>query len=387
MLNAEHSPSMTLALVLLATPQTAPPASVEMMQIAMTRDGVRLEVDAVPEIGARDVSTAFGVFHSPFDPVAVVLEFPRRTHWLQELNADPSQPLMPRIKLLDADCRIAELLELIPILESRIPEDELAVSSQSRIAEYLAATNALVRWGALLDPLPSRLVRERRVKELWKRTRSADGAWALLIGSRLLAEVAPRHGVGDDQLSLAELKAGMRARSPYLRCIAMQIGGKQAVLEAAHNAELLIASVEDKHVLARDGAAKGAFESWPRDTKNFWVHVLGSGGSSLERVRATRHLAHHLKGKARSVLRSALNWRDHRGSRGARSPDVRRLAQMAARDFGVTAAQLEQERFNARRRGGAVPDRLLSRGIPHSGMSKELEASVTWRAQELSRRP
>lgn len=358
------------------------------MHIAMTRDGVRLEVEVEPAIGARDVLTAFGTYRSPLDPVAVVMEFPRGTKWRHELSANPSQSLLPRITLLDTDGRIAELIELIPILESRLLKDQVSALAQARTAELLAATDAISRWGSRLDPLPSRLARDKRIKELWKRTRAADGGLTLLLGSRLRVEVEPAgNGIGDQQLGLSDIQAGMRSRDPYLRYVAMQISAKQLMFDSSHYAKLLLASVEDKHILARAGAANGSFETWPRESTNFWRHVLGSRGNGPERIRAAQHLARHLKEDGIRVLGQALSWRDHGGTNASALLDSRRLAQAAARDCGVTAAQIEKERFDARLGSGARVSRLVSQSPPYNAMDSELEAALKRLVKELSQRP
>ncbi len=379
--------TLALNLVFLTTPQSAASKPVEWMLIAMTRDGVRLEVEFAPAVGARDIKTAFGTYSSPLDPVAVVMKFPRETKWRQELIANPAQSLIPSIAQLDTDGRVSELIELTPMLEARLLASQDPATGKVCTADLLAATEAVSRWGSRLDPLPSRLSRDKRVKELWKRTRAADGARTLLLGSRLLAEVeTARDGVGDRQLGLSDIGTGMRSRSPYLRYVAMQISSKQLMLDSSHNAKLLIASVEDEHVLARAGAAKGSFDAWPREAVNFWKHVLGSKGSAPERIRAARHLARHLKKDGISALKYALSGQGQGGSAASASLDVRKLAQAAARDCGVTEAQIEQERFDARRGAGSGGRRLVSQTPPRGAMDAELEAEVARLVLELSRR-
>ena len=369
--------TLALAVVFLLSPQSSSPNSVETMQIAMTRDGVRLEVLETPEIGALDISTEFGVFHSALDPVAVVLKSPRGSLWREELKADPDHALMPSIERFDSDGRISELLGMIPVLEGRLSEDEFGAAAEDRNDELIAVCKALSRWGAQLDPLPSKLKREERIKQLWKRARSAEGATALLVGSRLLSEVEPGgHGIGDYQLSQSDLENGMRSRNPYLRGMAAQISARQLVLESSFNAKILIASIEDKHVVARNGAAIGAFESWPRDSSNFWAHVLGSAGDGNERIRAARSLAGRRTKEAHRALSYALAWRGQPHATRVSKPDIRRLAQMAARDFGVTAAELDRERFDARHGTRVLIDRLVRRTAPRAKMTDRLEAAV-----------
>ena len=135
--------SFALALAFLAAPQAAPPASTDTLQVAMTRGGVRLEFAAKPAPGSREIKTAFGVFYTPLDPVAIVLESPRRARWRSELETNPKLSLMPTIAALDADGRIAELIEMIPVLEARLLEDELSSKAEHRRDELIAASNAV----------------------------------------------------------------------------------------------------------------------------------------------------------------------------------------------------------------------------------------------------
>jgi hypothetical protein len=290
--------TLALALVFLAAPQAAPQASIDTLQIAMTRGGVRLEVAAKPAPGSREVKTAFGVFHTPLDPVAIVMESPRRARWRSELEANPALSLMPTIAALHADGRIAELIEMIPVLEARLLEDELTSKAEHRRDELIAASNAIAEWGEVLDPLPGDLTREERLIALWKRARSAEGASALLSGARLIFEVTPGGaGVGDHQLNLSQLREGLRSRNPYLRRIAAQISGKQLIFETGQNAMILMASIEDKHVVARDGAADGIVRVWPGQAREYWTDILLRWEDEY-RGRAGWHLVDHLPREA-----------------------------------------------------------------------------------------
>lgn len=290
--------ALALALVFLAAPQAAPQSSTDTLQIAMTRGGVRLEVAAKPAPGSREVKTAFGVFHTPLDPVAIVMESPRRARWRSELEANPELSLMPTIAALDADGRIAELIEMIPVLEARLLEDELTSAAEHRRDELIAASNAIAEWGEVLDPLPGDLTREERLLALWKRARSAEGASALLSGARLLFEVTPGGaGIGEHQLNMSQLREGMRSRNPYLRRIASQISGKQLIFDTGQNAMILMASIEDKHVVARDGAADGIVRVWPGQAREYWTDILLRWEDEY-RGRAGWHLVDHLPREA-----------------------------------------------------------------------------------------
>jgi hypothetical protein len=314
--------TLTLALAFLAAPQAAPPAPVDTLQIAMTRGGVRLEVSEKPAPGSREVKTAFGVFHTPLDPVAIVMESPRHARWRIELEANPGLSLMPTIAALEADGRVAELIEMIPVLEARLLEDELTSEAEHRRDELIAASNAIAGWGELLDPLPGDLNREERLIALWKRARSSEGATALLSGARLLFEVTPGGaGIGDHQLNISQLREGMRSRNPYLRRIASQVSGKQLIFDASQNALILIASIEDKHVIARDGAADGIVRVWPGQAREYWTDILLRWEDEY-RGRAGWHLVDHLPREAAAPVVGVVAASGERVSRRFKVGDI-----------------------------------------------------------------
>ncbi len=65
---------------------------------AMTRSGVQVEVSERPMRGALDLVTPFGIYHTPTDPVAVVLERKRDRAWMATLRAAPDASLVPAIE-------------------------------------------------------------------------------------------------------------------------------------------------------------------------------------------------------------------------------------------------------------------------------------------------
>jgi hypothetical protein len=184
------------------------------------------------------------------------------------------------------------------VLEARLLEDELTSEAEHRRDELIAASNAIANWGEKLDPLPGSLNREERLIALWKHARSAEGASALLSGSRLLLEVTPGGaGIGEHQLNMSQLREGMRSRNPYLRRIASQISGKQLIFDTGQNGMILIASIEDPHVVARDGAADGIVRVWPDQAREYWTDILLRWEDEY-RGRAGWHLVDHLPREA-----------------------------------------------------------------------------------------
>lgn len=268
----------------------------------MTRGGVRIEVSEKPQPGALEVVTAFGVLYTPRDPVAIVMESPRRDTWRKELEKDPKLALGPTIARFRAEGRIAELLEMMPVLEARLHEEELSREAEQRRDELLDATRALAHWGEALDPLEGSLSRGERIEELWKRAKKAKGAHCLLPGARLLGEItAGGAGFGDHQMPISELRDGMRSNNPYLRRIAFQISGKQLIYDGGQNTLVLLATLDDADVVARDGAADGIVRVWPEQAREYWIDTV-LHWTDEQRARAAWHLVQHLPKEAASPL-------------------------------------------------------------------------------------
>ena len=293
--------ALSFALALLAAPQ-AQATLPDTVPIAMTRGGVRIEVSEKPKPGALEVQTAYGVLYTPRDPVAIVMESPRRDTWRKELEANPNLSLAPTIARFRAEGRIAELLEMMQVLESRLHEEELSREAEARRDELLDATRALAHWGEALDPLPGSLSRGERIEELWKRAKKAKGQHALLPGARLLGEItAGGAGFGDHQLPISALRDGMRSKNAYLRRLAFQISGKQLIYDGGQNSLILIASLDDADVVARDGAADGIVRVWPEQAREYWIDTV-LHWTDEQRSRAAWHLVQHLPKEAASPL-------------------------------------------------------------------------------------
>jgi len=306
-----------LLLAVQASPAAAPSAqATPELQLAMTKTGVRLAVDAAPARGAAEIETEFGTYYTPLDPVAVVLNTPATVDWDTRLAADAEAALGDTIDLLAADGRLADLLGLARVLDARLQESSLDANAERRRLELLQATHALASWGALLDPLPGKLNREQRIDALWKTTRKAKGADALLTGGRLLAEVVMGgSGVGDLQLSISELREGLRSRNPFVRQIAARVSGKQMIMEPGHCTILLLSSLADQHAAARDGAAEAIAAAYPDYARDYWVDALLRWDDEM-RVRSAWHLVDYLPTDARSPLVAGLAAHDKRlGSR------------------------------------------------------------------------
>jgi len=376
---------MILALTLIAASalSQAPSDTTGEVLLAVTEQGVRIQVAEEIPAGSKRIPTGFGLYSTDRDPVARTISVKVELGWLEDLERQPQKSLLPVIQRLEMEGRLAELVAIVPILRSRFGEreEELSQEAERRHRELLFAIRALERWGEHIDPIPSEKKHEKRIEKLWEAIAHAKGASALLVSGRLLSEIhKTKRGIGNKLISLMDLRKGMKSRSPYVRRASGQVSGREFIVEPHHGELLLLQSIEDRSVLARDGAAMGLAEVWSRDARNFWKHVLGGVGNSFERIRAARHLVYHAEGEALTQLIYAIN-----GTRSgsAEIGGLRRLAQKATRDFEVTQAMVDIE-LRANQAAPRVSERLMCIPLPRRKMTTRLLAAVIWHIQELA---
>jgi hypothetical protein len=290
---------------LLATPQASPQSSSNDALIAMTKSGLRLEVEVEPAVGSREFATTYGMYFSPLDPVAVVLHAPRSQRWRVELEIDPSMPLITAIDNLVSDGRIAELVEMVDLLNVIYlgTEGKLAVQ---RSKELVHAATELRNWGARLDPVPNKLVGQERAEWLWKKLQKADGAEAMLFGGRLLEEVTQgAGGLGQRQIRYSDLKRAQKHKNPFLKAVAAEIAARQTVVDAVLGAAILEQSIEHAHPVVRNSYAVSVAELWPNYALLYWIEVL-LRSEDTKRIRALWHIVDNFREKSKNPLAVAL---------------------------------------------------------------------------------
>lgn len=274
--------------------------------LAMTKDGIRLEVSVKPAVGDSAVMTEFGRYFTPLDPVAVVLKVPKRDLWRNELAGDPSMSLLPVIGAANGDGRILDLIDLTATLEELWLKTEDDKLKRQRAKEMVAASKAIWRWGQRLDPVPSKLDQDERVEWLWKRMLKAPGAGALLAGGRLMEEVVQAQGgFGDRQIKMVELSRALRDDNPYIGHAAARIAGFQHVSDVGMGANLLGRSVLEPHPILREGCAIGITKLYPDHARMYWADTL-FGGEDEHRIIAAWHLVDHLPKQADGPLVATL---------------------------------------------------------------------------------
>jgi hypothetical protein len=283
------------------------PTQAERSVLAMTKDGIRLQVSAAPAVGSTKVETVYGSYFTPLDPIAVVLTLPKRDLWRLELAADPTLSLLPIIGAANGDGRITDLIELtttIEVLWSQTADWKLKLQ---RRKEMVAASQALWKWGQRLDLVSGKLDRDERVEFLWKRMLKADGASALLSGGRLIEEVAQAQGgIGHRQVRMVDLSRALDHKNPYVAHCAARISGYQHVMDLQHGSNILYASINHQHPVARDGLARAITKLYPDHARIYWADYL-FGGKDDQRITAAWHLVDHMPKQADGPMVAALS--------------------------------------------------------------------------------
>lgn len=292
-----------------ATPQGAgAQAQVDVQRsiLAMTKDGIRLEVSVAPAVGSSEVMTDFGRYFTPLDPVALVLQPPKRDTWRSELAADPNLSLLPAIGAANGDGRIRDLLDLTATIEGLWKQTADAKLRLQRSKELVAATQAIWRWGQRLDPVPPKLDRDERVEILWKTLWKTEGPGTLLVGGRLMKEVAQAQGgYGDRQIRLVDIRRGVSSEDPYRIHSAAQVAAFQHMMDVQLGSNILHDTINHEHPVARDGLARAIAQLYPDHARMFWADYL-FGGKDHQRIIAAWHLVDHLPKQADGPLVAAL---------------------------------------------------------------------------------
>ena len=257
---------------------SAPPVDL----FAMTRSGVQVEVAERPVRGALDLQTPFGVYHTPTDPVEVVLERKRDRAWVATLRATPDASLVPAIETFAENGQVSALLEVAQTAIQRGRSDEIR-----------ASLTALEVWGARFDPVAAGMDGAERVEWLWERVQSVEGLSKLLMGARLAAEVTPgQNGVGDRQLTLTTLSRALEDGDPFMRRVTLLVARAQLMDEPYFGARIQEMSLFGSRITF-DLAGATAVQLRPTAAREYWVKALLRAEDGM-RVNAAIQLAHHL---------------------------------------------------------------------------------------------
>lgn len=241
-------------------------------QVAVFESGARIECAKPPPVGARSVLTVAGAWDASLDPVAAVADATEETRALAPLKA------------LDyaAWTRRAAERGLLGALLAEEPAGE----------DRAAWLEALARLGGPIDPLPSRMPREDRVEELWRRAEKADGGELALLVGRLEREISDGStDAPDRRVGLADLRRALRGRDADRRWAAARLALRQHESSMLH--ALRDASLEDDEACGAAAAAAALAGLDAERALGWWVLGMWRERSEGARVRAVRHLAAH----------------------------------------------------------------------------------------------
>jgi hypothetical protein len=249
----------------------------------MTKSGVQIEVSELPIRGQLDITTPYGIYRTPTDPVEIVLERARNRTWQALIRTTPDASLVPIIEAMAANGQVTALLELAPAVLARGHEDETRLT-----------LHKLEEWGARVDPVPSDLDRDERLEWLLAKRKQTKGPARLLWNARYLAELPTPTTVE-------------KQRIPRERGSWSERFQKKDVLEVRFELQLAAHYLEDDPragVYARqlslygdpvllDVAGATTVALWPGMAREYWVAALLREEEPV-RIIAAQQLMRHL---------------------------------------------------------------------------------------------
>lgn len=272
----------SLLLFAMSAQQAPAPVAPPMDVFAMTRSGVQIEVAERPTKGALELTTPFGRYYTPTDPVEVVFERPRARQWANALRTIPDASLLPSIETLNDNGQITALIELGE-----------AVLQRGRPDEVRAALTALEAWGARFDPVPKGKSVDERIEWLWEQLDGELELRHVLLAARLASEVTyGGNGEGDRQIGLVDLRRAIEDGKPLKRRAGLLVARAQLMDEPYFGALVQALSLAG-HVVYRDLAGATAVTLRPVAARDYWVRALLRAEEPI-RLVAAEQLATHL---------------------------------------------------------------------------------------------
>ncbi len=286
---------MLFSSLLLLAVQAPVPGPTPTDLFAMTRGGVQIEVAERPDRGALEVMTPYGLYRTAADPVQMVFERSRERGWLEKVKRDPRISLVESALHFRDNGQISALLELAD-----------AAWRRGHLEEIRAAFRGLEWWGVQLDPVPAELDGDARVHWLWEQAQLERSVKGLLYGGRLSKEVVPgAYGVGRRQLSLTEVRRGLRHENSLARRAAIWVAGVQLLDDLYLSADLMHLSLYGPPSL-RDRAADSAAYVHPDGSREYWVRAL-LRAEDLTRLRAAQALVYAMPDYAPKAIGHVLS--------------------------------------------------------------------------------
>lgn len=265
---------MALSALLLLSAGIAPPLTELQSKLARLEDGTRIHCENA-EAGAEAFETEWGRFLCPGNPVVDVIDATADAKALDALREYDFNAYLQQCS------KRGHLQPLLDAANLRGKKAE-AVDQPTVLA-------ALEAWGPYFDPVPSRIEASERVSYLWEQLEKAKAGEAALLTGRMLAEMDRKLGTAHyKKVTLADLRRGLRSKSPGLRRAAALVGQKQQ--EQQFWKPMLAASIKDEHSGVRAACAASVYAMDSEKALSGFSSALWRGKNDNERVAAAEHL-------------------------------------------------------------------------------------------------
>lgn len=237
--------------------------------MAVLQSGARVEASVTPQVGDREVQTAYGVYDATLDPVVEVVDSQEDLRLLEALSALDQEQWMQRISERG-------LLETLAEAEPR--------NAEAREAWL----NALTTWGGKIDTLPSKTKRDKRTDLLWEQMLKAEDAEQALLTGALLREIPQSRELPKRRIGLVDLRRGLKSKDAEVRRAAALIASHQSTMDLER--PLLAVSLEDEQLAVRQAAASSLQDLQPQRSLGLWTLALWRERDDAMRQRAASYL-------------------------------------------------------------------------------------------------
>ncbi|MHC4380626.1 MAG: hypothetical protein ACYSU1_06010 [Planctomycetota bacterium] len=236
--------------------------------IAVLESGTRIETIGSVKVGQRHLETPFGRFDASLDPVASMSD-----------SGEDLRLLAP-LKELDYGAWLQSISDrgMLTLLLQQEVDEGFQVRHQQLIED----------WGSRLDTLPSRLARDERVEELWKRLLKAGDEEQLLLTGALMREISEASQAVKRRVGLSSLGKALKSKDAETRRAAARVAQRQVETGLSH--KLMKLSLEEPQESARRAISDAAYAIDPQHSLGRWTVALWRSGPEQERIHAAGYL-------------------------------------------------------------------------------------------------
>lgn len=236
--------------------------------VAVLESGTRVETTGSAKVGQRQLDTPFGRYDASLDPVASMT------------TSEEDLRLLAPLKELDYAAWLQSISDrgMLTLLLEQEVDAEFRTKHQQLIED----------WGSRLDSLPSRLDRDDRVEELWKRLGKADDREQLLLTGALMREISHASQAVKRRVGLSSLGKGLKSKDPETRRAAARVAQRQVETGLSHR--LMKLSLEEPQDSVRLAMSDAAYSIDPEHSLGRWTVALWRSGPEQQRIHAAGYL-------------------------------------------------------------------------------------------------